>query len=206
MAQFVSTMRATPLFKYRASNVTANDGVLTDILTATRPGNLIPTRGKDGMRFKGIEVFPFGTDAANEAFTCQLQHIKEATRWGVDPAVDPSSDFGFAHAAVTVKQYMVRNITTLTCTLGATADGTANAALVATDFTADTITQARTTFGTALEAAFMQTSVLYSPTSDVVGASYYLPNFGNADWMRLAFDSIESDSAATANALIALYV
>lgn len=183
-------------FKLAKTNISSNDNNASQaIVEAAQLTNLVSMVG-----WRGFEVIPFGTNAANEVFDVIIQHIGLIDYHGKTGAYsrDVQGDFD--------RQYLIRNMVTLTCTLGTTADGSAGGFVSDTDFTCDTITEnTQSTFGTQLDAAFGQTSTLYSPTGDVVAASYWVPDFGSGDFVRFCFDDIVGDTAADANLLIKLF-
>lgn len=194
--QGVVTMAQTPFFKYLATNSTSTSALSSDGISETRPTSLIPTRAPDGSRFRGIQLLPFGTNANDEDFHMALFTIHEVTDWGADKSKDHDFVLGLD------KQWLTRRVTLLV-PIQVTGNGTAGAYITDTDFTCDTITQTRTAWGTALESAFGQTSVIFTGAQF---ASYYLPDFGDADYLTVEFDINAGGSAsASANTLIKLF-
>lgn len=192
---------ATHYFRLVTANITADDSnAVNAIVEAEQLNHMVSMAG-----WRGLEIVPYGTNAVNEQFDVIVQHIGIIGYYGKngqfsldeqDPTVEGGKD----------KQFLIRNMVTLDCILGATADGTAGGFVDENQFTCDTITEdTQTTFGTQLDAAFGQTSTRYSPTGDVVGASYWIPDAGSADYIRFCFDDITTDTAASANLLIKLF-
>lgn len=162
--------------------------------------------------WRGLEIMPFGSDGDTEVFTIKIQHMSYITDHSF--RVGGANQWNFRHSFDAVgdppsgtaltKQVIVRDYLTITCTL--TVDtapnvGVAGAYLLAADQLCDTVTIATTTFQTQLESAFGQSSVAYSPGSNVPGASLWIPDFGNPDFLR--FD-LTSTSTATMNCLLKL--
>ena len=167
----------------------------------------IPIR-KGGWR--AMEIIPFGSDTDTQDFTIKLQHmnyIGDYAAW-----VDGANQWDFAHSKAAgtplTKQVIVRDLVTLPCTLQADADphrGVAGAYLLAADQLCDILTIDSTTFRTQIESAFGQSSVAYSPGSDVPGASLWLPDIGNPDFIRFDFTRDGGgNTATTMNCLVKL--
>ncbi len=192
---------ATPWFKYLLANSTGapDADVADDVYLGPTIGDVLTNRPIDMSGFRGLAILPFGNGAADTTFTIQLQHVEAI---GGGPPNFPSS------ADSLVSQFIVRDFTLLTATIAAGVNvGQATGYITDTDDFADILTQARATFGTQVEAAFTTTSILYSPTGDVVPAMYWIPDFGNADYAHLLFDITGGGGASvlSANALIKLF-
>ena len=198
--QHVSSTKTTPWFKYFATNLTSTSTFIATIpvLTTTRPTQLLPTIAPNGARFTGIEIMPFGTDAANEEVILTLNAVTLITDWGQDG----SPDRDFVHNLTA--QYFIRPITVITGTLKeqVAPDGAAGAYMGTADFTCDALTEALTNYGTALVSSTAPV-VTNQTTGDGLGSTFIMPNFGNADFLNLGYDS--GSSSASGNALIKLF-
>jgi hypothetical protein len=176
---YTPTQRSTGFFKYAASNITADDSVLVTTITETAPakGRLIPFRG-----WRSLTLYPFGGNAADEDFLIKVLCVFHIGTYSSH--MPGYGDFSTAHDS----QWIYQLYTTLTCTLGATADGTAGAYLDNTDFTCDTLTASNDAYATAIEAAVGATSGAYSPTGDAIGAQWFAPDLFSPDFVFLGFD------------------
>jgi hypothetical protein len=193
------TQRTTGWFKYAQTNiVAATEGQLTSAITETQPtkARLIPFRG-----WRSLSLMPFGTNAENEDFLLMVMLV---TRINAFKSHLPGYGDG---ATVLDQQWIYQLYTTLTCTMGATADGTAGAYITATDFTCDTITASNNALATAIESVTGHSGAAYSPTGDALCATYFMPDLLSPDFVYLGFDMDGgSSTAASANCLVKLDV
>lgn len=192
---------ATGWFKYLLANTTGapDTDVTDDIYLGPSIATPLTNRPIDMSGFRGLAILPFGVGTENETFTIQLQHVEAV---GGGPPDFPSS------ADSLVNQFIVRDFTLLEAVLANVANiGQATGYINATDVMCDTLTQTRATFGTQAEAAFATTSILYSPTGDVVPAMYWIPDFANADHAHLLFDISggAGNDVVDCNALVKLF-
>jgi hypothetical protein len=190
-------IHSTGWFRFVKTHATADPARLVDttdlvVITETQPDNMINMRG-----FRGIEIAPFGrgSGAVPDIFVQQVNSVGPWNARGVPADQRFVSNLD--------RQFIVREITKLDVTLSTDQGGASAGAYVdSSDFSAGIIAQTRTTFGTALESAFAQTSVLFTVGAGGQFASYYLPDVGNSEFIRLA--TVLND-ATHINALVNLY-
>lgn len=215
MAQQVTTLRATPFFKAFSANQTTTTAQTDDIVESLpTDGRIIPTQA-GGVRFRGIELLGFGGDDDNDEFSVYLETIHEVAgydfgRGSTDAAGNISIPALYDFDYSLDLQYLKRQVTRIDFTINTNAGlaGTTGGVVGSGDSFADVVSQTRTTYGTSLESAMGETSVIGSGASNTNFASYFLPDFGNADMLRLYVD-IDGGSGTAAdegNCLVRLYV
>lgn len=183
------TQRSTGWFKYMPTNLTVDTSdVIVTTLTETAPtkARLIPFRG-----WRSLSVMPFGGNAENEDFKLMVMLVSRFTTYASHLAA--YGDFATAHD----EQWLYQLYSTLTCVMGAVADGTAGAFIDDTDFLCDTITASNDALATAIEAAVGATSGAYSPTGDAFPATWFAPDLFSPDFVYLGIDL--DGGASTAN-------
>jgi len=190
--------RMTPWFKLLETNQTDVNGTnLVDALTETRPTNMIPMRDRNGHRYRGIAIKPFGTDAANETFNLILQAVDIVTDYGLQGGgLETDHVFGLDN------QYFIRGLTTLACVLHTTT-GTAGAYVTNTDLFPDAFPSTLTTHGTLMGTITGQAEQI----TNADGGVYYFPDVGPSDYVRITFDldAGAGGDAASANCLVKLF-
>lgn len=201
-----SQLRHTNWFKAFSANQTTTTAQTDDIVEALpTDGRIIPVKSySGGPRWRGVEILPFGGDDDNDEFRIIVEHIAIVDDWGRD--TNSLYDFDYDLDV----QYLKRAITNLDCTINTNAGlaGTAGGYVGSGDSCCDVIAQTRTTFGTALESAFGQTSVIYTGAGNSTFGSYWLPDMGEPDYLRLYVD-IDGGSGTAAdegNCLVRFYV
>lgn len=196
-AKNVSTVSATGWFRQRNTNATGVDTAIVDGETSTDPtaDTLISMTMPNGRRYRGAVIMPFGTDAQDEVFTLDIQHVGLA---------EASAHPGRAPLTVnTNKLWIVNTITVATCTLAAaTFVGVDGTIVDDSDFWCDTVAISSLPFRTSLENVTGSALVTFSPGSDTGPARVWIPDMMDADYLRIELSALTS--AASANCLVKL--
>jgi hypothetical protein len=144
---------------------------------------------------------PFGTDTANDDFYIYVFLVTKINTY----ATHLQGGYGDFNTAADV-QWIYQLYTQLTCTLGATADGSAGAYLTNLDFTCDTVVASNDAYATAVETWTGRASSAYSPGGDALNGMWHAPDLLSPDFVYLGIDISSGTAATGANALCKLDV